>query len=142
MGRFEILGKDPVFVLDGAHNPHGMQAAFESLSTLFPGKKIVFVTGAMADKDTQTMFSIITPISDIFYTLTPDNPRSMDSEKLADLLSELEATAQSFGTNFEEAVKTAVNRAGKDGIIAALGSLYFSNDIRKAYESTVENNNA
>ena len=142
MGRFEILGKDPVFVLDGAHNPHGMQAAFESLSTLFPGKKIVFVTGAMADKDTQTMFSIITPISDIFYTLTPDNPRSMDSKKLADLLSELEATAQSFGTNFDKAVKTAVNRAGKDGIVAALGSLYFSNDIRKAYESTVENNNA
>ena len=142
MGRFEILGKSPVFVLDGAHNPHGMKAAFESLNTLFPGKRIVFVVGAMADKDISTMFSIITPISDVFYTVTPENSRSMKADKLAELLCKLGANAVSFDNRFDEVVKAALEKAGKDGIVAALGSLYFSNDIRKAYERAVKQINA
>lgn len=141
-GRFEILGKDPVFVLDGAHNPHGMKAAFESLNALFPDKKIVFVVGAMADKDVSTMFSVITPISDIFYTVTPANSRSMNADKLAELLGHLGAKSMSFGNSFDAAVSAAIKRAGKNGVIAALGSLYFSSDIRNAYESAVKETNA
>lgn len=137
-GRFEVLGKDPVFILDGAHNPHGMNAALDSLKELFPDKKIVFVVGAMADKDVKGMFSVISPIADIFYTVTPDNNRSMDADELAHLLGTLGAKAVSRGKGFDAAVSSALKRAGKDGVVAALGSLYFSNDIRKAYESAVK----
>ncbi len=140
-GRFEILGKNPVFILDGAHNPHGMKAAANSFSSLFGKKKIIFITGAMADKDVNGMFSLIVPMSDIFYTLTPDNPRSMKAEELARRLEDMGAKAVSC-ENFEEAVSLALDRAGNDGIIAALGSLYFSADIRKAYNSLKGENNA
>jgi dihydrofolate synthase/folylpolyglutamate synthase len=140
-GRFEILGKNPVFILDGAHNPHGMKAAANSFSSLFGEKKIIFITGAMADKDVNGMFSLIVPMSDIFYTLTPDNSRSMKSDELARRLEDMGAKAVSC-EKFEEAVSLALNRAGNDGIIAALGSLYFSADIRKAYNSVKGKNNA
>ena len=140
-GRFEVLGKNPIFILDGAHNPHGMKAAANSFNSLFSGKKIIFITGAMADKDIDGMFSLIVPMSDIFYTLTPNNPRSMKADELARRLENMGARAISC-ENFEQAVKLALERAGNDGIVAALGSLYFSADIRKAYNAIKGENNA
>lgn len=131
-GRFEVLGKNPLFILDGAHNPHGMKAAANSFASLLNDKKIIFITGAMADKDIDGMFSYITPMSDLFYTVTPDNPRSMGADELALRIRALGANAVAC-RDFDEAVRLALERAGNDGIIAALGSLYFSADIRNSY---------
>lgn len=131
-GRFEILGKNPVFVLDGAHNVHGMTATAESLKTHFGGKKICFVVGAMADKDVEGMMSLIVPMAKAFYTVRPDNDRAMSAEKLRGLLQGLGADAFEYDS-IEDAVRTAIESAGKDGVVAALGSLYFSGDIRRAY---------
>lgn len=133
VGRFEILGKDPIFILDGAHNPHGMKAMADSLMALFGDKKLVFVTGAMADKDIDGMYSIIVPMADMFYTVTPDNVRSMDKDILAEHIGRLGGRAMSC-EGFDDAIVLAVKRAGRDGVVVALGSLYFSADIRHAYE--------
>lgn len=131
-GRFEILGENPVFVLDGAHNPHGMKATVESLKEHFGDRKIVFVVGAMADKDVKGMMGMLLPLAKFFIAVKPDNPRAMEAENLAELLSELGADAESCDT-IAKGVKTALDRAGKDGIVACLGSLYFSGEIREAY---------
>ena len=136
-GRFEILGENPTFVLDGAHNPHGMKATVESLAEHFKGRKITFVVGAMADKDVKGMMSMLVPLSDSFIAVKPDNPRAMEAEDLAKLLSELGAKAESCST-VSDGVKTALDRAGKKGIVACLGSLYFSGEIRKAYLELTE----
>ena len=136
-GRFEILGENPVFVLDGAHNPHGMKATVESLGEHFKDRKIVFVVGAMADKDVKGMMSMLLPLADSFVAVKPDNPRAMEAEDLACLLSDLGAKSQSRDT-VADGVKTALDRAGNDGIVACLGSLYFSGEIRKAYLELAE----
>ncbi len=136
-GRFEILGKDPVFILDGGHNPHGLSAFADSMETLFKGRKAVFVVGAMADKDIDGMFAKIVPFADVFYTVTPNNDRALDAERLAERLNALGAAAIPCGS-FSNAVDLALSRAGKDGVVAAIGSLYFSSDIRKAYEKHVK----
>ncbi len=131
-GRFEILGTAPVFVLDGAHNPHGMRATVDSLKTHFEGKKITFVVGAMADKDVSGMMGMLLPLADRFIAVKPNNPRAMEAEKLAELLVGLGGVAESE-TDVEKAIKKALSHAGKDGIVACLGSLYFSGEIREAY---------
>lgn len=133
-GRFEILGENPVFVLDGAHNPHGMKATVDSLKNHFGDRKIVFLVGAMADKDVKGMMSMLLPLADSFIALKPNNPRAMEAQALAELLSQLGAKAEAAPT-FSSGVKTALDRAGKDGIAACLGSLYFSGEIRQAYLS-------
>ena len=43
-GRFELLRRDPPFILDGSHNAHGMRATADSLRRQFPGQKFVFIT--------------------------------------------------------------------------------------------------
>ena len=139
-GRFEILGKNPYFVLDGAHNPHGMMGALKSFNQRFYGKKIHFVVGAMADKDVKSMMEMLVPIAQKFYTVKPNNPRAMESDKLKVLLQDLGACAESFD-NINDAVCHAVKSAGKTGVCAGLGSLYFSADVRRAYFECVEKNN-
>ena len=70
-GRFEVLGEDPLFILDGAHNPHGMAAAVQSIKTQFSGKPVLILTGALADKDLTGMYSMLLPYAKRFFTITP-----------------------------------------------------------------------
>jgi len=131
-GRFEILGRDPVFILDGAHNPQGVEATADSLRRHFGERKIVFVVGVMADKDVDSMISHIAPLADAFIAVRPDYPRAMDVKALAGKLESYGAPV-SARESVAEGVAEAIGRAGKNGVVCALGSLYFSADIRAAY---------
>ena len=132
-GRFERLRKKPVFLLDGAHNPHGIAATVKSLKQELPDRKIVFLTGVMADKDVKNMFPQLVPLAKRFITVSPDNPRAMDADEYAKLLKDSGLDAISADT-IEDGVKMAVKEAGEDGAVCALGSLYFSQDVREAVE--------
>ena len=131
-GRFEILGRDPVFILDGAHNPQGVESAASSLREYFKDQKIIFVIGVMADKDVDSMISYIAPLAKEFIAVRPNYPRAMSAELLAEKLSNYN-TAVTAAESVSSGVKEAVKKAGKSGIVCALGSLYFSADIRQAY---------
>ena len=136
-GRFEVLRRDPVFVLDGAHNPHGINATVESLVAHFGEKKLTFVIGVMADKDVEHMAAKIAPLADIFYTAKPHNKRAMEAEALAELLIRHGAKAQA-NPDIQTAVDNAIDHAGVDGVVIALGSLYFSSDVRNAVQKLYE----
>jgi len=133
-GRFEILGQDPVFILDGAHNPQGIEATAESLRGHFGDRKIIFVVGVMADKDVDAMMGHIAPLAEEFFAVRPDYPRAMDSKTLAEKLSKFGVPVTACDT-VAEGVGCAIGRAGADGVVCALGSLYFSGDIRGSYFS-------
>ena len=133
-GRFEILGRSPVFILDGAHNPQGVEATAESLRRHFGDRKIVFVIGVMADKDVESMIGFIAPLAGEFIAVRPDYPRAMDVKTLAEKLSRRGVSVTAADT-VGKGVGLAIERAGKDGVVCALGSLYFSGDIRSAYFS-------
>ncbi|MCQ2451933.1 MAG: bifunctional folylpolyglutamate synthase/dihydrofolate synthase [Oscillospiraceae bacterium] len=130
-GRFEVLRRNPTFVLDGAHNPHGIKATVESLKAHFGDRKLTFVMGVMADKDVQNMIGMVVPLGEIFFTARPDNHRAMEADELAGLLRGLGAEAKPCA-GIQAAVDAAIAHAGADGVVMALGSLYFSSDIRNA----------
>ena len=133
-GRFERLREKPVFLLDGAHNPQGMAAAAESLRALFPGGGLVFLTGVMADKDVPQMMRLLTPLAGAFVTVRPDHVRAMEATALAELLRPSGVPVRPCGS-VEEAVAAAAALAGENGVVCALGSLYFSGDVRRAVEA-------
>ena len=130
-GRFEILMKEPTFVLDGAHNPHGMVATSESLRTYFSGKKLIFVMGVMADKDVRGMISLLAPMAKEFIAVEPHNHRAMEPAELRAIIESFGVPARTFPT-VEGGVDAALKSAKADDVVVALGSLYFSADIRRA----------
>ena len=131
--RFEVLRRDPVFIVDGGHNPHGIRATAESLRRLFPGKKITFVTGVMADKDVESILGLIVPLAAEFFTVRPDNPRAMAAEELASRIQALGAKATPCGS-VADGVARAIEAEGRDGVACALGSLYMSGEVRERFQ--------
>jgi len=129
--RFEVLQHDPIFVADGGHNPQGIAAVAESIRLHFPGRKITFLIGVMADKDILHMAEQIGSIASEFVTVTPNNPRALDANELAILLQRLGYPATACDS-VESGVRLAKEHAGKDGIVCALGSLYMLGDVRMA----------
>jgi len=134
-GRLEVLReKEPVFLLDGAHNANGMAAAVESLKVLFPGKKLIFLLGVMADKDVAQMLELLLPLAAAVLTVTPDSPRAMGAEELKELVL-AGGVPSSACSSVADALQLAVGAAGREGVVCALGSLYLSGDVRKAVEN-------
>ncbi|MEY8388046.1 folylpolyglutamate synthase/dihydrofolate synthase family protein [Oscillospiraceae bacterium 38-13] len=131
-GRFEVLGRDPVFLLDGAHNAHGMRAAVESLRTLFPGQRLTVLLGIMADKDVEEMVDLLAPLAERAFVLRPDSPRAMDPAALCALLATRGVEARPC-VSAEEGVEAALAAAGPEGVVCALGSLYLCGAVRTAW---------
>lgn len=130
--RFEVLRRDPVFIVDGGHNPHGIRATAQSLERLFPGKKFTFVTGVMADKDVESILGLVVPLAERFFTVRPDNPRAMSAGELAARIQAMGVTATACAS-VAEGVEKAIEAEGKDGVACALGSLYMSGDVRACF---------
>ncbi|MDR1589821.1 MAG: bifunctional folylpolyglutamate synthase/dihydrofolate synthase [Oscillospiraceae bacterium] len=131
-GRFEVLCREPLFILDGAHNAHGMEATAESLSGISGERGFVFIVGVMADKDVVGMMDCIAPLAREFIATRPPVPRAMDPRALAELLGRYGAPV-TVRERVGDAVSLAFERARAGGCgICALGSLYFSGDVKKA----------
>lgn len=134
-GRFELLSRDPMLILDGSHNPHGMQATVESLRALFPGKRFTFLLSVMADKDYQEMVELLVPLAERFVTVAAHTPRALSAERLAEVCAAYGVPAVPCGS-IEEGLDAALAAAGA-GVTVALGTLYFSGDVRQAFLARV-----
>ena len=127
-GRMEILSKTPFFMVDGAHNSHGVAALKESLTTLYPGEKFHFIMGVMADKDYENMIAELLPLPIDFVTVTVENSRSLSAEQLAECIRKKGIPASSKA-ELKEAL-AEVTSARRDKTIA-FGSLYFIGEIEE-----------
>ena len=132
-GRFELLGNNPVFISDGAHNPHGMAAAVSNIKNLFGGKKIAVIMGVMADKDYMQMLEFIKDVTGKLYAITADNPRALSADSLAESAKVHGIISEPYNSVYDAAL-AAVREQGADGIICAFGSLYMYGEVKDAVQ--------
>lgn len=130
-GRFELLRKAPVFIVDGGHNPQCIEALAKNIADYLPDMPITGLTGVMADKDYADMYRIVAPYITRFVTVTPCNPRALPAEKLADALARYGKPVTACGS-VAEGVRTAIAQTEPNGAVVAFGSLYMVGDIRAA----------
>lgn len=122
-GRFELLSREPLLIVDGAHNPNGVEALVDTIRAYFPDQKINFVMGVMKDKDYHTMLRLIAPYAARFITELPDAHRALRPEQLK---SEIRAyfdgpveTADSVTAAVQRAIEIAERSMDHDSIDAA-----------------------
>lgn len=132
-GRFDIVKKDPLFIIDGGHNPQCIEALVENIRDYLVGRRVVVLTGVLADKDYGEMFRPVMPLVEQFVCVTPDNPRKLAAGELAEHLQRAGAVATACDT-IAAGVHKALELAGKDGVILCFGSLYTIGDIKRALE--------
>jgi|GEM_PF-2789284 len=125
-----------IMFTDGSHNAHGMRATVQSLRDRFPGQKFVFLVSIMADKDVDQMLSLLAPLAVRFVTVAAHTPRAMPAETLAEHIRAYGCRAEA-AASIEAGVARAVELGG-EGPVCALGTLYFSGDVRKAFAELVK----
>ncbi len=130
-GRFELLRREPIFIVDGGHNPQCMASLAENLKTYLAGRPITALTGVMADKDYSDMYRIVAPYISRYVTVTPDNPRALRAEALAEALRVYGKPVTACPT-VAEGVAEALRQTGSGEAVVAFGSLYMVGDIRAA----------
>ena len=130
-GRFDIVDRDPLFIIDGGHNPQCLEALVKNIEDYLPGKRLIALTGVLADKDYGEMFRPVMPFATKFVCVTPDNPRRMLASDLANYLQK--AGADAIGCEeVKEGVQLARELAGSEGVVLCFGSLYSIGDIKNA----------
>ncbi len=132
-GRFDIVGRDPLFIIDGGHNPQCIEALVKNIKDYLAGKRVIVLTGVLADKDYADMYRPVMPLVEEFICITPCNPRKLEAGELAQHLENAGAKAAAC-ESIPEGVTLAIEKAGKDGVVLSFGSLYAIGDIRNALE--------
>lgn len=134
--RFEVLGHDPVFILDGGHNRQCAEAVAESLEKYFPEGGVTLITGMLADKDYEAILDVLLPYVSKCCCLTPDSDRALPAAELAKVIISKGKEAVPF-ENTEDAIREAVS-AGSP--VLAFGSLYLAGAVRKSYKKLIKGN--
>ena len=130
-GRFHIVKRDPLFIVDGGHNPQCLESLVANIRDYLPGRRIVALTGVLADKDYGEMYKPVMPFIEKFVCITPPNDRKLESVELAKHLRAAGADAQA-AESIPQGVALAQQEAGEDGVVLCFGSLY---SIGTIYES-------
>ncbi len=131
-GRFEVLGKEPWFIIDGGHNPQCIEALAHNVEAYLQGKNVIAIVGVLADKDYEEMFRPMLPLVEKFYCITPPCPRALTGEKLAEYLEGKGTKAVAF-SSLEETIQEAITEAGTNGAVICFGSLYSIADIQQGF---------
>ena len=130
-GRFHIMGHDPLFIIDGGHNPQCLEALVKNIEDYLADRKIIGLTGVLADKDYGEMYKPLLPFMEQFVCITPPSDRKLEAADLAAHLQAAGAKATACDT-IAQGVATAKALAGKDGVVLCFGSLYSIGEIKNA----------
>ena len=74
-GRFDIVSRSPLFIIDGGHNPQCIEALVKNIEDYLKDRKVIAITGVLADKDYADMYVPVMPYVHKFVCITPPNPR-------------------------------------------------------------------
>ncbi|MFW6436868.1 MAG: dihydropteroate synthase, partial [Halococcoides sp.] len=135
-GRFEVLDRDPLVVLDGAHNPGACERLRETLAA-FEYDRLHLVVGAMADKDHRGMAQAL-PDADRIVTTRPANDRAETPAVLAETVGAAHPEAtRVVEPDVEEALAVAIAGADPDDAVVLAGSLYAVAEARGGWTRTI-----
>lgn len=130
IGRLETLNRNPLIVIDGAHNIDGIRVLKNNIRKYFKYNKMYLLLGILADKQVDEMIKEITPMAEKIFALTPHSDRAELSEDLKREIEKVNQNVEAFD-DYNEAINEALKVAEYDDLILVSGSLYMIGDMRK-----------
>jgi len=131
-GRLEILSRDPVVVVDCAHNPYSAQVLRKALEEWFPGQRWVLVFGASADKDIAGMLRALLPISEYTIVTRSDHPRAATPIELADTVASVGGGAE-VCVNMRKSLRRGLSAMDPGNGLLVTGSIFLVADAREEW---------
>jgi len=133
-GRFQVIGRQPLQVLDVAHNPHAARALAANLADLPPGGRVIAVCAMLADKDVAGIAAILKPYIQYWHVAGLDMPRGLDAAGLASILRDAGCTCEPHAS-VPKAWRAACLQAGPADTILVFGSFHTVAAVMEAKHS-------
>ncbi len=130
-GRFSVVGKNPLFIADGAHNEDASRKLAESIKLYFTNSKIIYIMGMLKDKEYDKVIRNTYELAEHIITVTPRvRDRAMHAYDLAQAAAKYHDSV-TVADSVQEAVEIAYLLAGKekDAVIIAFGSLSYLGEL-------------
>jgi dihydrofolate synthase / folylpolyglutamate synthase len=131
-GRFEILNRDPLIIIDSAHNNDSAHRLRQTLDEYLPDKKIRLLFGASEDKDIAGMLAELLPRVDVFYATRSEHPRALDPKLIA-VQARKKTRSVVICHSVEEALTKALQEPDQSTVILATGSIFIAAAVRMIY---------
>ena len=137
-GRLEIVRKNPVVVLDAAHNGASARCLHETLTERFSAHPLITVFAAKSDKDVEGMLAALLPITHHLVITQAVDSRAESPENIAELARSLSFERPiDIIPDVAHALSEAERLAGPNGMVCATGSLYLVGEARDFYNLAV-----
>ncbi|OGX34527.1 MAG: hypothetical protein A3C36_07495 [Omnitrophica WOR_2 bacterium RIFCSPHIGHO2_02_FULL_52_10] len=114
--RFEVMGAEPLTILDGAHNGDSARVLAQAVREVYKGRKVILVFGVSEDKNETLILQELEGLAAQVIFVRADHPRA---KPLPNAVS------------ISRALETARQRAGRDGIILVTGSIFVASEARR-----------
>jgi dihydrofolate synthase/folylpolyglutamate synthase len=127
-GRWEVIHKEPLVVLEVAHNKDGIEQMLQHLqNTHF--NKLHIVVGVVKDKDVEAVLKLLPQEADYYFTQA-HIPRALNAETLQEKASGFSLNGHCFD-EVNEAIRHALTLASKDDLIIVCGSIFLVAEVDK-----------
>jgi dihydrofolate synthase/folylpolyglutamate synthase len=130
-GRLELIQRNPLVLLDGAHNPSGAQVLFDFLHSQIhdcPGRKLILLIGMMRDKNYKEFFRILMPLADRLILTKPRMERAAPVEELKQAIDREQQGIDLIPDSWQ-AFCHAQRMADVSDLICITGSLFLVGEI-------------
>lgn len=141
-GRFEILNKTPLIVIDGGHNIEGITSFVENFSLYFPGKKANLFFGMLSDKQVDASVALLSKIAKCIYTLTPEDPRAVCAADMTRYIKTHYKNIESVPLADFGDIEKYIDFDRNEEIYAFTGSLYMIGHARTKLNTLIRRNAA
>ena len=135
-GRFDVIGKKPLFIADGAHNEDASKRLAESIRFYFTDRRIIFIMGMLQDKEYDKVIRNTYELAQHIITVTPPvRDRALHAYELAQAVREYHGSV-TVADSVQEAVEIAYLLAGQDKetVVIAFGSLSYLGELMNVVE--------
>ncbi len=128
--RMEVLSRSPLLVADGAHNVYSIESLLKSLPDYLAYDRLILVVGFSRDKNVEGMARALGEKADIIVATASRHPRSMQAVEVAGLFPETGKPV--LASTPADALRLAMEVAGKKDLVLATGSLFLAAEVREA----------
>ncbi len=136
-GRLQVVDRNPLTIIDAAHNPNGAESLANALDEYFGNPKTVGVVGVLGDKDARGLLEALSQSFDEVIATRSSSPRALEPEALAEIAKEF-FDRVSVAPDLSSALDQARASVADEGAIVVTGSVSMAGDLLKLIQKDVE----
>ena len=137
--RLEIVNRNPIVILDGAHNPAGAETLSDFIKNHLKGKKIIGIMGMFKDKDFETVCATVAPLLNKIYAVQSNSQRALELSKMRGCVAKYNKNVEEKKV-IKEALQTALQEySSNNDVVIVFGSFSIMAEAKNFFDTLSKN---